>query len=137
VPGIVDRGLRQVGSLGPGNHFLEVQAVEEIYDATTAQRFGLMTRRRGPVAGCSQRSVCPEDTTGGQPRACLHDLSCLVVIVRQKGTKDVSARKAPAGIRPFQAKADPAHGGWGRKERLRERPPAAGLRKGPRQGTRS
>jgi len=59
VPGIVDRGLRQAGSLGSGNHFLEVQAVEEIYDATTAQRFGLMTRRRGPVAGCSQRSVCP------------------------------------------------------------------------------
>ncbi len=37
----IDRGLRQVGSLGSGNHFLEVQAVEEVYDAATAQRFGL------------------------------------------------------------------------------------------------
>ena len=37
----MERGLRQVGSLGSGNHFLEVQAVEEVYDPATAQRFGL------------------------------------------------------------------------------------------------
>jgi tRNA-splicing ligase RtcB len=35
------RGLGQVGSLGSGNHFLEVQAVSEVYDARTAQVFGL------------------------------------------------------------------------------------------------
>jgi tRNA-splicing ligase RtcB (3'-phosphate/5'-hydroxy nucleic acid ligase) len=37
----VARGLRQVGSLGSGNHFLEVQAVEEIYDREVAEAFGL------------------------------------------------------------------------------------------------
>jgi len=37
----VDRGLGQLGSLGSGNHFLEVQAVDEVYDAATARRFGL------------------------------------------------------------------------------------------------
>jgi tRNA-splicing ligase RtcB (3'-phosphate/5'-hydroxy nucleic acid ligase) len=37
----MDRGLHQVGSLGSGNHFLEVQAVDEVYDAAAAQRFGL------------------------------------------------------------------------------------------------
>jgi tRNA-splicing ligase RtcB len=37
----IGRGLHQVGSLGSGNHFLEVQAVEQIYDAATARRFGL------------------------------------------------------------------------------------------------
>jgi tRNA-splicing ligase RtcB len=36
-----ERGRRQVGSLGSGNHFLEVQAVEEIYDEKTADAFGL------------------------------------------------------------------------------------------------
>lgn len=36
-----ERGLGQVGSLGSGNHFLEVQAVTEIYDAHTAETFGL------------------------------------------------------------------------------------------------
>jgi tRNA-splicing ligase RtcB len=37
----MERGLGQVGSLGSGNHFLEVQAVTEVYDAAAAQAFGL------------------------------------------------------------------------------------------------
>ncbi|WP_200214563.1 RtcB family protein [Micromonospora coerulea] len=37
----VERGARQVGSLGSGNHFLEVQAVEEVYDQAVAAGFGL------------------------------------------------------------------------------------------------
>jgi tRNA-splicing ligase RtcB len=36
-----DRGRNQVGSLGSGNHFLEVQRVDEVYDAKTAEAFGL------------------------------------------------------------------------------------------------
>ncbi len=35
------RGLRQVGSLGSGNHFLEVQVVDRILDESTADAFGL------------------------------------------------------------------------------------------------
>lgn len=35
------RGLRQLGSLGSGNHFLEVQAVEEIVDTDAAASLGL------------------------------------------------------------------------------------------------
>lgn len=35
------RGLPQLGTLGAGNHFLEVQAVDEIYDKETARAFGL------------------------------------------------------------------------------------------------
>lgn len=37
----INRGLNQVGSLGSGNHFVEVQRVEEIYDQSTARDFGL------------------------------------------------------------------------------------------------
>ena len=36
-----ERGKGQVGTLGSGNHFLEVQLVDEIYDPTLAQFFGL------------------------------------------------------------------------------------------------
>jgi tRNA-splicing ligase RtcB (3'-phosphate/5'-hydroxy nucleic acid ligase) len=36
-----ERGLRQLGSLGSGNHFLELQAVETVYDAQAAARFGV------------------------------------------------------------------------------------------------
>ena len=35
------RGLPQVGSLGSGNHFLEFQKVEKIYDEKTAKHFGI------------------------------------------------------------------------------------------------
>ncbi len=35
------RGRRQLGTLGAGNHFLEVQEVEEIFDEKTAKAFGI------------------------------------------------------------------------------------------------
>lgn len=37
----VERGDSQVGSLGSGNHFIEIQAVEEIFDAEAAAAFGV------------------------------------------------------------------------------------------------
>ncbi len=36
-----ERGYRQLGTLGSGNHFLEIQKVSEIYDANVAQTFGV------------------------------------------------------------------------------------------------
>lgn len=35
------RGRAQIGTLGSGNHFLEVQVVDEIYDAAAAEAMGL------------------------------------------------------------------------------------------------
>lgn len=45
-PGLVSekakkRGLPQLGTLGSGNHFLEIQVVEEIYDPAIAEAFGI------------------------------------------------------------------------------------------------
>ncbi|WP_416838658.1 RtcB family protein [Haloferax sp. DFSO52] len=37
------RGVNQVGSLGSGNHFLEVQRVTDVYDSETAAAFGIDT----------------------------------------------------------------------------------------------
>ena len=36
-----ERGLAQLGTIGSGNHFLEVQAVEQIYDEDVARAFGI------------------------------------------------------------------------------------------------
>jgi tRNA-splicing ligase RtcB (3'-phosphate/5'-hydroxy nucleic acid ligase) len=36
-----ERGHTQLGTLGSGNHFIEIQSVAEVYDETTATRFGL------------------------------------------------------------------------------------------------
>jgi tRNA-splicing ligase RtcB (3'-phosphate/5'-hydroxy nucleic acid ligase) len=46
LPGAVSesarkRGLKQLGTLGSGNHFLEVQAVDEIFDSAFAPALGL------------------------------------------------------------------------------------------------
>lgn len=37
----LERGMSQLGTLGSGNHFCEVGFVEEVYDATVADAFGL------------------------------------------------------------------------------------------------
>lgn len=36
-----ERGKRQSGTLGSGNHFLEVQEIDKIYDRSLAEKFGL------------------------------------------------------------------------------------------------
>lgn len=37
----IERGLGQIGSLGSGNHFLEVQAIDRVYDTAAATQMGL------------------------------------------------------------------------------------------------
>lgn len=38
----VKRGIKQLGTLGSGNHFLELDRIEEIYDSRAAEAFGLV-----------------------------------------------------------------------------------------------
>lgn len=40
-PRALERGKNQLGTLGAGNHFLEIQFVEKIYDPEVAKKFGL------------------------------------------------------------------------------------------------
>lgn len=37
----ISRGLPQLGTLGAGNHFLEIQKVDKIFDDKTAKKFGI------------------------------------------------------------------------------------------------
>ena len=53
----VDRGLHQVGSLGPGNHFLEVQAVDRVFDLAAAQAFGLAEGQVCVMIHCGSRGL--------------------------------------------------------------------------------
>lgn len=39
----IERGVDQVGTLGSGNHFLEIDVVDQIFDQATASVFGLFT----------------------------------------------------------------------------------------------
>ena len=42
----IERGKQQLGTLGSGNHFLEIEVVQEIFDEAAAQAFGL---RKGQI----------------------------------------------------------------------------------------
>ncbi|HEX6970518.1 MAG TPA: RtcB family protein [Micromonosporaceae bacterium] len=53
----IRRGLEQVGSLGSGNHFLEVQAVDEVYDEATADAFGLRHGQVCVMIHCGSRGL--------------------------------------------------------------------------------
>ncbi|MER7766637.1 RtcB family protein [Kitasatospora sp. NPDC096140] len=53
----VERGLQQVGSLGSANHFLEVQAVDRLYDQDTAAAFGLRPGQVCVMIHCGSRGL--------------------------------------------------------------------------------
>ena len=50
-----ERGRNQVGTLGAGNHFLEVGYVDEIYDETAAAAFGLFKNQVILMLHCGSR----------------------------------------------------------------------------------
>ncbi|MFI1965881.1 RtcB family protein [Streptomyces pathocidini] len=52
-----ERGAGQVGSLGSGNHFLEVQRVAEVYDAPAAAAYGLRTGQVCVMIHCGSRGL--------------------------------------------------------------------------------
>jgi tRNA-splicing ligase RtcB len=52
-----ERGLSQMGSLGSGNHFLEIDVVDEIYDASIADAFGLRPGQIVVQIHCGSRGL--------------------------------------------------------------------------------
>jgi len=51
------RGIGQIGTLGAGNHFLEVQYVDEIYDKVAAKVFGLEKGQIVIMIHCGSRGL--------------------------------------------------------------------------------
>ncbi len=51
------RGIGQLGTLGAGNHFLEMQVVDEIFDSDTAQTFGLEKNQIVIMIHCGSRGL--------------------------------------------------------------------------------
>lgn len=52
-----DRGRDQLGTMGSGNHFVEVQAVEEIFDEAEAKRLGLFKGQVVIMIHCGSRGL--------------------------------------------------------------------------------
>jgi len=51
------RGMGQLGSLGSGNHFLEIQVVDQIHDPETARVFGLSLGMLVVMIHCGSRGL--------------------------------------------------------------------------------
>lgn len=51
------RGADQLGTLGSGNHFLEVQKIDEIYDENIAKAFGLSHDMLAVMIHCGSRGL--------------------------------------------------------------------------------
>ncbi len=52
-----NRGKNQVGSLGSGNHFLEVQRVTDVFDQEVAAAYGLEEDQVGVLIHCGSRGL--------------------------------------------------------------------------------
>lgn len=50
-----ERGRGQIGTLGAGNHFIEVDSVAEVFDETAAERLGLLPRQVVVQIHCGSR----------------------------------------------------------------------------------
>ncbi len=53
----ISRGIGQLGTLGAGNHFLEIQFVDEIFDEKIAKVFGLKKNQATIMVHCGSRGL--------------------------------------------------------------------------------
>ena len=53
----INRGIKQLGTLGSGNHFLEIGFVEKIFDKKTAESFGLKKNQVTIMIHCGSRGL--------------------------------------------------------------------------------
>ena len=73
------RGMEQLGTLGAGNHFLEVQKIEKIFDEETAKAYGLHKDQAVVMVHCGSR--------GFGHQICSDYLRLLVEYQSRKGIK--------------------------------------------------
>ena len=52
-----DRGRDQIGTLGAGNHFVEIQRVDKVFDNVTAQKLGLFENQICVMVHCGSRGL--------------------------------------------------------------------------------
>jgi len=108
------RGLGQVGTLGSGNHFIEISEIEEIYDQDIAAAYGL------------EKGFCALQIHSGSRgfghQVCTDYISVMVDAVKRYGI-DLPDRqlacapvKSPEGRRYFAAMAAAANYAWANRQ---------------------
>jgi len=119
------RGLRQVGSLGSGNHFLEVQVVDAVYDAETAKAFGLAASQVCVMIHSGSRGlghqICSDHVRmmlGAMSRYEIWVTGDLVLLYATPPLGRCAATRCAASSRPRASRFGPARlVGWLRRRR--------------------
>jgi tRNA-splicing ligase RtcB (3'-phosphate/5'-hydroxy nucleic acid ligase) len=110
------RGLDQVGTLGSGNHFLEVQIVDEVFDAQAARAFGLAEDQITLMVHCGSR--------GFGYQVCDDYLAVMEEAVRRYGVSLADRQLAcaplgsPEGKRYLSAMACAANYAWANRQMI-------------------
>ena len=101
-----ERGHDQVGTLGAGNHFLEIQVVDEIYDEKTAEAFGVAKGTVAFMIHCGSRGfghqICDDALKAmrGAARKYAIDLPdqqlCCAPVESEEGRRYLGAMRAAA-----------------------------------------
>ncbi len=112
-----NRGRDQVGTLGSGNHFLEIQKVDEIFDEKVAESFGLFKNQVIIMVHCGSRGL------GHQ--VCSDYLREFIPLMEQKYKIKVPDREfacvpfnSSEGQRYFAAMAAAANYAWANRQMI-------------------
>lgn len=57
TPDAIKRARKQLGTLGSGNHFIEIQKITEIFDASTSSAWGLFKNQICVMVHCGSRAL--------------------------------------------------------------------------------
>jgi tRNA-splicing ligase RtcB (3'-phosphate/5'-hydroxy nucleic acid ligase) len=110
------RGLDQVGTLGSGNHFLELQLVDEVFDPAAARAYGLETGQITLMVHCGSRGlgyqVCEEYLQVMEAAARRYGIS---LADRQLACAPV---RSPEGSRYLAAMACAANYAWANRQMI-------------------
>ena len=104
------RGLRQLGTLGSGNHFVEIQVIEDVYDLVLARAFGLA---KGQIV-----VMVHSGSRGLGHQVCTDYLAVMDLAVQRYGTNLPDRQLACAPVRSdegrdyFAAMAGAANYAW-------------------------
>jgi len=111
-----DRGRDEVGTLGSGNHFLEIQKVNEIYDEKAAQVFGLFLNQTVIMIHTGSRGLGHQVATD-YIREFINLMPQYKIVVPDQEFACVPF-KTSYGERAFQASAAAANYAWANRQMI-------------------
>ncbi len=113
-PRALERGADQLGTLGSGNHFLEIDEITEIYDETAAQALGLYLGQACVWVHCGSRGlghqVCTDAVREMQQSVTRH------AITLPDRELACAPFDSPEGQRYFAAMACAANYAWANRQ---------------------